>query len=141
MLQIVSSQINYSQCIGLVEMALSYSPHALVLSNELAGLVRFIQKGIKTDDDHLALDLLTKVGPGGTFLGEKHTAIHGRTEIWPNKYFKSVNYEQWEREGKEDLFNRIDKDLKRILETYQPEPLLDSFSREIYEISKKYSNE
>jgi len=123
MLHLTSSRISHSQCVGLIEMGLTYSPHLLVFCNEMANLIRYTIRGIKVDNNTLAMDLIENVGLEGSYFGEKHTAKNCRTEIWPNKYLKSTNYEQWQKEGAHDLVDMIDSDLKKILLTHEIEPL------------------
>ena len=38
--------------------------------------------GIRVDREHLALDAIKRVGPGGHFLDKPHTARHFRDEHW-----------------------------------------------------------
>jgi trimethylamine--corrinoid protein Co-methyltransferase len=53
---------------------LSY-PH-LVMESEIYGIVQKVAAGVVVDDDTLAVDLIAKVGPNGTYLSEKHTRRH-----------------------------------------------------------------
>ncbi|UCD59133.1 MAG: trimethylamine methyltransferase family protein, partial [Candidatus Hydrogenedentota bacterium] len=124
--------------VGSIDSDLTFSLHALLYCNELAGMSRRIWKGIRVDDETLALDVTRAVGPGGDYLSEMHTAKHCRTEFWGTRYSQAIDFETWEREGKKDLKDRIDEDLRTILETHQPEPLPDSIRSQITSILKKF---
>jgi trimethylamine--corrinoid protein Co-methyltransferase len=109
--------------LGTIEMGFTYSPHSLLFCNELAGLVHHMQRGLQVNDETMALEVTGNVGPGGDFLSEMHTAEYCRTEMWDNKYLKSMGRDQWEMEGKKGLFETIDEDLQNIVATHKPEPL------------------
>ena len=66
---------------------MTFSLEALLYCNEVAGWLRRVWKGIRVDEETLALDVTRSVGPGGHYLGEEHTAKHCRTELWNPKYF------------------------------------------------------
>jgi trimethylamine:corrinoid methyltransferase-like protein len=124
--------------VGSIDSDMTFSLHALLYCNELAGMSRRIWKGIRVDDETLALDVARVVGPGGDYLSEMHTAAHCRTEFWGTKYGQATDFETWEREGAKDLKDRIDEDLQAILETYQVEPLPDSIQSQIDAVLKKF---
>jgi trimethylamine:corrinoid methyltransferase-like protein len=124
--------------VGSIDSDMTFSLHALLYCNELAGMSRRIWKGIRVDDETLALDVTHTVGPGGDYLSEMHTATHCRTEFWGTKYSLATDFETWEREGAKDLKERIDEDLRTILETHKPEPLPDPVQSQINTILKKF---
>lgn len=64
------------------------SPTYLVLGQEILTIVKKFTQGIEVSPETLAIDLIDKIGPGGTFLMDPHTM----------KNFKSVLYS--------DLFKR-----------------------------------
>jgi trimethylamine--corrinoid protein Co-methyltransferase len=140
MLQTAYSQPGYCWCLGSIDSLMTFSLEALLYCNELAGWLRRIWKGIRVDDETLALDVTRGVGPGGHYLEEEHTAKHCRTELWNPKYFR-LKAEKSKGEtspNKRQLMSVIDEDLRRILATHRPEPLSDSLRRQINSILDKY---
>jgi len=129
---------NHYNCIGVIEMSLTYSAHALLLADEMASLVRHLFKGIKINNETLALEVINKVGHGGDYLAEMHTATNCRSEIWKNRFFKSQSFEQWEKDGKKDLKDLLDESVKEIMKNHCPEPITDSIKNNIDTILKKY---
>ncbi|MEW6440063.1 MAG: trimethylamine methyltransferase family protein [bacterium] len=123
---------------GSLDATAAYSLHALLLCHELIGMARRFWRGIRVDDETLALDVTHKVGPGGDFLGEMHTAVHCRKEISKIRYFASKTFEAWEQEGRKDLEDIIDQDLQRILAAPKPEPLPASVQEQLDVIVRKY---
>lgn len=138
MLQAVIGRAAHYDCLGTIEMGMTYSPHALLFCDEVVGFVRRIMRGIDVNEDTLALDVTREVGPGGDFLAEMHTARHCRSELWKTKYFKSMSLEQWELDGEKSLLDRINEDLREILRTHRPEPLPDSMLNQIERVLIKY---
>jgi len=67
--------------VGYLESGLVGSYDMLVMSNEIIGMVKRIMGGIPVNEETLAVDVIAKVGPGGHFLGEKHTFKHFR-KFW-----------------------------------------------------------
>jgi len=111
------------------------SPEALVVDNEIVDYVlRFVQ-GIEVNDDALALDVIDKAGPGGHFLGEKHTLKHFRERWMPRLDVDSL--ETWEKEGIKSLGELAHEKVKEILATHKPTPLPEDVDREISRILQR----
>ena len=141
MLQTVYTQPGYCWCLGTVDSTMTFSLEALLYCNELAGWIRRIWKGIRVDEETLALDVTRSVGPGGYYLAEEHTAKHCRTELWNPKYFRfSVEKSEGEASpNRREMLSVIGEDLGRILAAHHPEPLPDPVQRQITSILEKYT--
>jgi len=110
--------------LGSLDQGLTYSLHALLLCNDLAGLLRTMWQGVQIDDDSLALDLARAVGPRGNYLAQQHTVDHCREHLWQSRYF-GPNMPTGTAGGPgSDLLARIDRDLRELLATHHP-PALD----------------
>jgi len=107
---------------------LSY-PH-MVMECEIYGIVQRLAEGIRVDDETLAVDVIRKVGPNGTYLAEKHTRQHMK-EIWRPRVWDRTPYDQWLREGKKGALEKATEIADQILDTYQPEPLPDDVVAEL----------
>jgi trimethylamine:corrinoid methyltransferase-like protein len=117
--------------LGLVDNGMTYSLHALLLCHDLVGLLRCLWQGIPVDEDALALEVSRSLGPRGNFLAQPHTASHCRNERWPSRYFQSRDAVVCERTGAQDLLERVDRDLREILQTHRPAGLPDPLRAEI----------
>lgn len=140
MLQAFYSQPGYCWCLGSIDSLMAYSLHALLYCHDLVGWVRRMWKGIRVDDETLALHVIREVGPAGDYLAETHTARHCRTEMWDPRYFHLA----WEEDSEGQHANRkqmmhvIDKDLRKLLANHRPEPLPESLKDRLHSIYKKY---
>ena len=134
----IYSQPTSSSYCGAIDALQAFSLHALLLCNELVGTSRRMWKGVTVDDETLALELTNKLGPRGDYLGQMHTAKYCRKEISPTKYLISRSFDTWQKEGKKDLKEIIDADLRNILATHKPEPLPVSVQKQLEAIVKKY---
>jgi trimethylamine--corrinoid protein Co-methyltransferase len=83
------------------------------------------------DDETLALDLMTQVGPGGTFIATGHTVHHHRQELLLSKLLSREPRAVWEEDGAKDLWERANETVRRILEEHQPLPLSEEASQRI----------
>jgi trimethylamine--corrinoid protein Co-methyltransferase len=124
---------------GGIDSGITYSLHALLLTNDLAGMLRCLWNGVSVDDEQLALDLTHSVGPKGNYLGQRHTAVHCQENYWNSRYFGA----RFPRSNSpaipdRELFERIDEDLREILATHRPEPLAEPLRKEIREILGRF---
>lgn len=108
--------------LGSLDGGLTYSAHALLLCDDIAGLLRTLWQGVAIDPDTLALDVALEVGPRGNYLAHRHTVTHCRERLWHSRYFGANLPTGPAAAGERDLFERIDADLAARLE-HRPEPL------------------
>lgn len=73
------------------------SPAHLVMGQETLNLVKQFTRGIDVSKDTLALDLIDKIGPGGTFLMDPHTMQNFRTVIYPELFERTRGLPPGER--------------------------------------------
>lgn len=109
--------------LGSLDQGLSYSLHALLLCDDLADLLRALWQGVRIDAETLALDVSREVGPRGNYLAHRHTVAHCRERLWHSRYFGARLPVSTDPQPDRELFERIDVDLRRILECHEPEPL------------------
>jgi trimethylamine--corrinoid protein Co-methyltransferase len=111
--------------LGSLDQGLTYSLHALMLCDDLAGLLRTLWEGARIDAETLALDLAKEVGPRGNYLAHRHTVSHCREQLWPSRYFGPNLPLSSDLRPDQDLVERIDADLRGILARHAV-PALDS---------------
>ena len=129
------SGANLVHDVGYVDSGTNASLDALVLNEELIGMVRRFGQGIPTDPEHLALDLIDEVGPGGEYLTHDHTFRHWREWFLPRLQDRS-DWETWISEGKLSMLDRVRLETDRILRDHQPPPLEEKLHAELVEICK-----
>ena len=121
--------------LGLGGLGGTTSPEAMVIDNEIVDYVLRFTRGFEVNDATLAVDVIHKVGPGGNFLGEKHTLEHFR-ERWMSR-IDIGSLATWEKKGIESIGKLANQKVKEILATHKPEPLPEDVDREISRILKR----
>lgn len=124
------ARTNLNHDVGYLEAGLAASPEAMVLANELIAMNRVFARGVRFDDEALALDVIHEVGPGGQFLSHNHTMSHWR-ELWLPTLIERRRLEAWQEKGSKDMRERIREATVAILDEHQPQPLSASVEAEI----------
>jgi trimethylamine---corrinoid protein Co-methyltransferase len=119
---------------GMLEMGMTMSYEQLLIDAEIVRMIRRIMQGIAVDSSTLALDVITAVGPGGTYLGQRHTMQHMRKESSQTKLIDRSMYEGWVKSGEKDMAERAHEEALQIIRNHKPEPLPEDVSKEIRSI-------
>jgi trimethylamine--corrinoid protein Co-methyltransferase len=94
----------------------------MVVCDEIIGFVRRLMSGIEITSETLALDVIDKVGPGGSYLTSAHTKQHFR-DVWYPRVMDRHNYHGWMQAGQPTV-NKTACDIARDAITHhQPIPL------------------
>jgi len=126
---------------GGLEGSKTMAPELLIIDNEIIeGILRFV-RGFEVSDDTLALDIIRKVGPGGHYLGMRHTLDRFLKEHWMPKISDRRAYDAWKKAGANDICKVAREKAKEILATHKPKPLPKDVQEEIYQILKRYEKE
>ncbi|MFH0962877.1 MAG: trimethylamine methyltransferase family protein [Planctomycetota bacterium] len=116
---------------GSLEFGETISFEQLVIDNEIAGNVLRCRAGIRVSEEHLAVDLIAKVGHGGNYLMEEHTLAHFREEIFDARLADRRRRAAWEQDGGLDMRQRAAAEAKRILAEHHPSPIDAHARREL----------
>ncbi|HEX5643677.1 MAG TPA: trimethylamine methyltransferase family protein [Thermoleophilia bacterium] len=109
---------------GLLDGSKTLSYAHLLMEAEVYGIVKRMGGGIEVSDETLALDVIHRVGPNGTYLAEKHTRAH-MGEIWRPGVWDRTSYDAWLGAGKRGALENAEEKARGILRTHAPEPLAD----------------
>ena len=88
-----------------MEVATAVSPIQLIIDNEILAMARRLIAPFHFDDDQLAWEALTAVGPGQDFLTIDHTLEHCRDGFSPFNFIRSAR-DDWEGAGAKSLLDR-----------------------------------
>jgi trimethylamine:corrinoid methyltransferase-like protein len=124
--------------LGSIDEGLTFSVHALLLCDDLAGLLRTLWQGVQIDTEALALDLAKEVGPRGNYLAHRHTVSHCRESLWHSRYFGPNLPLRTDGRPDRDLLQRIDDDLRELLSTHNPVPLDAGITAQFDDIREKF---
>jgi trimethylamine--corrinoid protein Co-methyltransferase len=122
--------------IGLRDTYTLLYPEAIILDDDLYHRARYALMEMDVNPETLAVEVIAKVGPGGHFLGQKHTRLHMRTAM------KRALTQQLDADGK----YRPPKEVARekiawILENHRCEPLEKAVQSELARIVQASSRE
>ncbi|MCG8687259.1 MAG: trimethylamine methyltransferase family protein, partial [Desulfobacterales bacterium] len=122
---------------GMLESMLAVAHEQFVIDDEIIGNACKVLKGIDVDEEHLAMEVIDSVGPGGNFMTAPHTMKHIRSEYYnSNGVTDRKSRDKWETEGSLDARQRALKIAKKLLEnnkSYIPADV-DQAIRENYNI-------
>ena len=117
---------------GMLESMLAVAYEQYVIDDEIIGMCCKVLDGIKVDPDHLALDVIDGVGPGGNFMTSEHTMKYMRKEYFPgNGVSDSRSRDKWEKDGGLDARERARKLAKRILSEAPASHISEEMDRSI----------
>ena len=96
----------------------------LVIDNEICGMALRLVEGITSDESMNALEVISKVGAGGHYLGEKHTIDYLKKEYFmPSGLIDRLSLEAERKQGIKDIVSRARETVDQTLEKHVPEPL------------------
>ena len=125
---------NLSGIGGAWDNAASYE--MLVIDNEIFANVFRAVEGIKVDDQHLALDIIDKVGPMGNYLAQMHT-MKNIKEIRQSPLFDKRNPDKAKAEGVRPVQDVARDMAKKILKEHQVTPLDKDQDRQLVAVVKE----
>jgi trimethylamine--corrinoid protein Co-methyltransferase len=122
---------NLMHDVGYMESGYTSSLDLLVMADEMINIIKRILKGVTVSQEHLALDLLDSVGPGGNFLANSHTVKHFRDELYISKLFDRKSHAAWLAEGGKTFKDKCNDRLRGLLERHAPEELPDNMVQRV----------
>ena len=118
--------------VGMLHGSRIWSYAQMLMDCEIFDMVRQVLAGIPVDEASLAQEVIQAVGPGGTFLTQKHTKRNMR-QLWLPKYMDRRPYEVWQQSD-DGAVNWATAEAQRILAEHQPEQLEPALSSELSRI-------
>jgi trimethylamine--corrinoid protein Co-methyltransferase len=115
---------NLNHDVGYLDFGLTAALEQLVIVDEYVAMNRRLFAGVDVTPETLAVDTIRQVGPGGDFLGSKHTARHVRTAQWRPTVLNRLGRQRWLEDGAHDLRERARLKALGLLETHAV-PALD----------------
>ena len=116
---------------GSLENAESAALEQVILDVEEWKQAKAYLRRFKVNEETLGFDAIKNVGPGGNFLGTKHTLEHFREEIWLKKETTILP----SMSG--SLIDRAKEKVRQILSSHVPPQLDEGVKREISQILRE----
>lgn len=121
---------------GLLDHGSLASPAFMVLVHEVIDMLNPIFRGIEIDDEHMALEVIHSVGPGGHFMNSDHTSEYFR-EVWYSNMFDRSNHASWLENGGRRFEERLRQQTLERMEC-QPHILQADKRRELDRLAKHW---
>lgn len=109
--------------VGFLDCADIGSLGYLVLVDEIIGMAARFMRGIQVNRETIMMDLIAKVGPGGTFINQPESVSLCRREAWVPSILDRSSYHVWRGTGSPKTEDIIGVKINKILNTHQPVPL------------------
>ena len=106
---------HFFQMGGLVDALMDFDYGQAVIDAEIGMMLKRVARGIEFDEDHLALDVIKKVGPAHMFIDHPHTLEHMRTSAFLPDIADRDSREQWAERGATDAHTRALSRARQIL--------------------------
>ena len=123
--------------VGYMGQGLLGNPAAIVMCDEIISYVKRILRGFDVGREAMALDVIRRVGPAGSYLTQRHTADHFRQELWQPRFANRDTPKAWEKKGSQSYEEVVTQKAREILETYRAEPLPEDVLQKISEIAQR----
>ncbi len=117
--------------IGGVDTDSTMSLEQLVLDADLVGYARKAIERVRVDAETLHMDMLSRLGPGGNFLKERHTLMNFRTALWAPEVLLRDGYVEGEPAEKRARARAQEK-ARELLTQHVPTLLDDDVRKSIW---------
>jgi trimethylamine---corrinoid protein Co-methyltransferase len=116
---------------GILSSYLAFSYEKFVLDDELCGMMRRYENGIKVEPETLAYDVIANVGAGGNYLTEMHTVKRCRSEFWTPAVSDRGGLEAWMGSGQLRAVGLAHQRCQSLLEEHEDAPLDETTARQL----------
>jgi trimethylamine--corrinoid protein Co-methyltransferase len=122
---------------GMIESGVTIDYGQLVMDNEIARMVKYVLRGIPTNDETLMVDEICEVGSEEDFLSRTSTLKLMRAHQSQAGLIDRRVREEWEMDGSTNLYDRCNERAKELVETHKVPDLPSDVVDEIRAIVKK----
>ncbi len=125
--------------VGLLDGSNLLRYEEIVLEAEAAAMVRRILHAVDFSDRAFALDLIQELGPGGVYLGQRHTVDQMREALSLAALSDRDSFEDWYQKGQLSRVDVARAKVQEILDTHKPAPLPEGVPEDMEEVVASYS--
>ncbi len=123
---------------GYLESGLTSSFESVLLSDEIIGMVKYMLQPLQFNKETVPLEVMKRVGPGGNFLMEDHTASNFKKKFWFPRYLDRKVWDGWERAGSMDIRQVLNERARDIVESHRPKNLSEKIVQQIKAVVKRH---
>lgn len=121
--------------IGGLDTDNTMSPEQLVLDAEIVDYIQRVLRPFPVNDETIHMEMLTRVGPAGNYLKEKHTLLHFREALWSSKLLLREGFVEG-RPNEERVRERARSRVRELLRTHEVPPLDADVHDRIWKIAR-----
>jgi len=100
---------------GLLEALKVFDFAKAVIDDEIAQMLKRLKRGVEFSEENLALDVIKKIGPAGSFIVEPHTMKNMKKAALLTKLSDRDTRTQWQKNGALDTHARAMLRVRDIL--------------------------
>jgi trimethylamine--corrinoid protein Co-methyltransferase len=126
--------------LGLLHGSNLLAYEEIILDAESAATVRRALGAVDLTGEAFAIDLIKELGPGGFFLGQKHTVAHMRKALSLPVLSDRDNYEAWYQKGQLSRVDVARQKVREILRDHRPLLIPENVRKEMDEVVATYSS-
>ncbi|MEW5748837.1 MAG: trimethylamine methyltransferase family protein [Candidatus Thermoplasmatota archaeon] len=118
------SLTDFSSGLGGLDQAKGASLEQIVIDSDIWESVREVRSEVSFDEEHFAADLISSVGPGGSFLSVPHTVRNMRKELFlPDKERAALFGSYRLLNDQREMVRKARERAKKVLATHRAEPI------------------
>jgi trimethylamine--corrinoid protein Co-methyltransferase len=127
---------------GLTGSVLNMCLEQIIIDIEVFRMNKRARQGYTSGEDKWLDDVIEKVGPGGSFIGEKSTRAGARSGEWYLSNFgMHGSFEDWHAAGRPKVLEAAREVVEHILSTHEALPLSEEIERELIKLEGKAKEE
>ncbi len=131
------SGANFVHDVGYTESGMTGSLEQLVMCDEIISMARHIARGIRVDEETLAVDAIAEAAESGNFLALPHTVRNFREQFWFPRVMDRHRYGEWVAAGRKTMGDRVRERLRALLDEHRAQPLESDVMAELDRIVSK----
>jgi trimethylamine--corrinoid protein Co-methyltransferase len=116
---------------GIAGCDQGFSLPQLVIDDEIIGFIKRVFSGADVDASTTLVDLVDRVGIGGSFLTEDHTLMNWRSQFWIPTLCDRSSWDSWMGVGGKSAFERAVEKQEAILATHEFDWLDEAAQKEL----------
>jgi len=130
--------VNLIWGIGNLESTLTLCPEQAVIDDEIAAAILRVWKGIRVDEERMALSAIKELGQKSDYLNSSHTFKYFREELATSRMMSRERWAVWEQEGKKGLLERSEDRVQKALANPPRGHLSGSQKEKLARIEKRW---
>jgi trimethylamine--corrinoid protein Co-methyltransferase len=129
--------LNIVAGMAMVNSLNTMSFEQFMLDEEIVGFTKRMLKGIDISQEKIAADVIKAIGPGGSFLGTRHSLKHFKEELWMPQISDRTTWSQWHERGEKRVEVMAREAAKKVLASHQRPALPAEVEKRIWSIVRE----